>query len=136
MKRKLRAVSSNRDVKAVEDAVNNLTVFDREPREVEPGFDWHILRVEMSDAVTPKGVVIPDSLRVNECIIEKSGPGRRAENGEIYPMQFKPGDRIFTDPAAPPRRVALVDGKEIYACRDCEIAGVVLPRKASLVSLQ
>jgi co-chaperonin GroES (HSP10) len=123
MKRKLRAVRNQ-----VEAAVAHLTIMDREPREVEPDFDWHILTVEMSEGTTPKGIVIPDTLRVNECIIAKSGPGRRAENGEVYPMQFKPGDRIFTDPAAPPRRLAVVDGKEIYGVRDCEIAGRVLPR--------
>lgn len=137
MKRKLRAVSSNRDVKdkAVEEAVSRLTVLDREPREVEPDFDWHLLRVEQSEAMTPKGIVIPDNLRVNECVIVKSGPGRRAENGEIYPMQFKPGDRIITDPHAKPMLMAVVDGEQIFGVRDCQIAMRVLPRKTSLVAL-
>lgn len=129
MKRKLKAVRNH-----VEAAVSNLTVMDRDPRPVEPRFDWHLIKVEKSEGVTPRGIVIPDSLRVIEAIISKSGPGRLCEDGvTVYPMVGKPGDRIITN--AQPKAFAVVDGETIFGVRDCDIAFVVQPRTASLVAL-
>ena len=106
------------------------------PRDNEPSFDWHFCKVEKSDAVI-NGIVIPESLRTQELVIVKSGPGRRQENGEIYPMMHKPGDRIIMDPGNPARWIGKADGVDIVACRDCEIAGRILPRpERQLVSLQ
>jgi hypothetical protein len=106
-----------------------------DPRETEPSFDWHFCKVEKTDAVI-NGIVIPESLRTQELVILKSGPGRRAENGEMYPMMHGPGDRIIMDGANPARWIGNVDGVDVIGCRDCEIAGKVLPRaERTLVSL-
>lgn len=129
MKRKLNAVRN-----ATQRAVDNLTVMDRDPRPVEPRFDWHLIKVEKSEGVTPRGIIIPDALRVNEAVIVKSGPGRLCDDGvTTYPMVGKVGDRVICN--SNPKVFAVVDGETIFGIRDCEIAFVVQERQASPIQL-
>lgn len=113
-----------------------ITPAEMDPRSVTPKFDWHHLKLERSAAMTPGGIAIPESQRVNEAVIIASGPGRMCDDGvTMYPMIGKVGDRVIT--ASNPKTAAVVDGVPIFAIRDCEIMFVVEPRpERKLVSLQ
>lgn len=127
--KKLSAVPTNHNVTPI------VIPTEDTPRTVTPSFDWHIIRVEKSPAVTSAGIVIPETLRVDEAIIAASGPGRMMDNGAgLYPMIHKPGDRFIS--AAQPKLYAMLDGKPVYAVRDCDILCVVNPREErKMVSL-
>lgn len=55
------------------------------------------------------------------------GPGRMLEDGRRYPMCVAPGDRFLLWPRTTLGPPLEVTGEKLYACRDSDIATVLLP---------
>lgn len=93
------------------------------PRIVVPFHDWHILKEIPGPTHSAGGVLIPESQRVAECEIIRSGPGRINGLGNVEPMFGKIGQKVLFDGTAKP--FGIIDGVTCYAVRDVQLVGSV-----------
>jgi chaperonin GroES len=83
-----------------------------------------IRRIE-SDAKTAGGIIIPDTVKEKpqEGEVVSVGPGLRAENGQVHPLDVKAGDRILFGKWSGSE--IKLDGEELIIMKESDILGVI-----------
>ena len=83
-----------------------------------------IRRLDQEDR-TAGGIIIPDTAQEKPMQGEVAavGPGSRAEDGKLSPLDVKPGDRILFGKYSGTE--VKIDGEELVIMRESDIMGVV-----------
>jgi chaperonin GroES len=83
-----------------------------------------IRRIE-SDAKTAGGIIIPDTAKEKpqEGEVVSVGPGLRAENGQVHPLDVKAGNRILFGKWSGSE--IKLDGEEFIIMKESDILGVI-----------
>lgn len=82
-----------------------------------------VQRVE-SETQTASGIVIPESAseKPDQGTVIAVGPGRRAEDGTVLPLELKVGDKVLFGKYA--GQSVKVDGEEVLVIREEEVLAV------------
>ena len=83
-----------------------------------------VKRIE-SDEKTAGGIIIPDTAKEKpqEGEIVAAGPGARNEQGQLTPIDVKPGDRVLF--AKWSGTEVKIDGKDYLIMKESDLLGVV-----------
>jgi chaperonin GroES len=89
-----------------------------------------VRRIEET-AKTASGILIPDTAREKpmEGEILAVGPGTRAEDGRLQPLELKPGDRVLFGKWSGTE--VKLDGEELMIMKESDIFGVLSPTPAT-----
>jgi chaperonin GroES len=92
---------------------------------VRPLHDRVIIRRLESEELTSGGIIIPDTAKEKPIQGEviAAGKGKLLENGEIRPLDVKPGDRVIFSKYAGTE--IKLDGEEYLMMREDDILGIV-----------
>jgi chaperonin GroES len=79
-----------------------------------------------NERTTASGIVIPDSAaeKPDQGEVIAVGPGKRTEEGKVFPVDLKKGDKILFGKYA--GQAVKVDGEELLVIREEEILAVIL----------
>lgn len=77
-----------------------------------------------SETKTASGIVIPESAseKPDQGTVVAVGPGRRADDGSIIPLELKEGDKVLFGKYA--GQSVKVDGEEVLVIREEEVLAV------------
>jgi len=94
-----------------------------------PLHDRVVVRRVTSDEKTAGGIIIPDTAqeKPSEGEVVSVGPGARAENGSITPLDVKAGDRVLFGKWSGTE--VSIDGEELLIMKESDIMGIVEPKK-------
>ena len=83
-----------------------------------------VRRVEQ-DEKTAGGIIIPDTAKEKpmEGEVVAAGPGARGEDGKIYPMDVKAGDRVLFGKWSGTE--VKLDGEDMIIMKESDIMGVI-----------
>lgn len=86
----------------------------------------HLLvkRVEPKDTVKG-GIVIPDSAKEKpqEAIVKAVGPGKRNEDGKVFPIEIKAGQRVLITKYGGTE--VKIDDEEFLIVREDDVIGII-----------
>ena len=90
-----------------------------------PLHDRVVVRRIEQDTKTRGGIIIPDTAqeKPQEGEIVAAGPGARNEQGQLVPLDVKPGDRILFGKWSGTE--VKIDGEELLIMKESDIMGVV-----------
>jgi chaperonin GroES len=90
-----------------------------------PLHDRVLLRAIEQQEKTAGGILIPDSAKEKptEGEVIAVGPGARAENGRIHPLDVKVGDRVLFGKWSGTE--IKVDGQDVVIMKEADIMGIV-----------
>ena len=90
-----------------------------------PLHDRVLVRRVTEDEKTAGGIIIPDSAKEKpqEGEVVAVGPGSKAEDGKITPLDVKAGDRILFGKWSGTE--VKIDGEELLIMKESDILGVV-----------
>jgi len=96
-----------------------------------PLHDRVVIRRVDSDEKTAGGIIIPDTAqeKPSEGEVVAVGPGARAEDGSITPMDVKPRDRVLFGKWSGTE--VTIDGEEFLIMKESDIMGVVEAKKSA-----
>ena len=96
-----------------------------------PLHDRVVVRRVGSDEKTAGGIIIPDTAqeKPSEGEVVAVGPGARAEDGSLTPMDVKAGDRVLFGKWSGTE--VTIDGEELLIMKESDIMGVIVPTKKS-----
>jgi len=96
-----------------------------------PLHDRVVVRRISSDEKTAGGIIIPDTAqeKPSEGEVVSVGPGARAEDGSIAPLDVKAGDRVLFGKWSGTE--VTIDGEELLIMKESDIMGVIEPTKRS-----
>src|SRR6201984_1011790 len=89
---------------------------------------WHdrllIRRVEQ-EAKTTGGIIIPDTAQEKpmEGEVIAVGPGARAEDGKVHPLDVKTGDPVLFGKCSGSE--VKIDGEELMIMKESDVMGIV-----------
>lgn len=65
--------------------------------QIQPMFDYCLIKPLKKDDMTPSGILLPDSAKEKPQIGEvmATGPGAMNDEGKILPMHFKVGQKVL-----------------------------------------
>jgi len=74
---------------------------------------------------TARGIIIPDTAKEKpqEGEVIAAGPGGRNEEGQLVPLDVKPGDRVLFGKWSGTE--VKIDGKELLIMKESDLLGVV-----------
>lgn len=77
-----------------------------------------------SETKTASGIVIPESAseKPDQGTVVAVGPGKRAEDGSVIPLELKVGDKVLFGKYA--GQSVKVDGEEVLVIREEEVLAV------------
>jgi chaperonin GroES len=95
-----------------------------------PLHDRVVVRRVEEDEMTLGGIIIPDTAKEKpmEGEVMAVGPGARNENGEIVPLDVKPGDRVLFGKWS--GNEVKIDGEELAIMKESDIMGVLETSRA------
>ncbi|CEG00377.1 Chaperonin Cpn10, conserved site [Ostreococcus tauri] len=96
-------------------------------RAIRPLLDRVLVQRVKPATKTAGGILLPESSAANELKegeVLAVGPGRRAANGELVPMEVKSGDKVML-PEYGGVSVNVGDGNEYALFREDELIGVL-----------
>ena len=90
-----------------------------------PLHDRVVIRRVAQEEKTAGGIIIPDTAKEKpqEGEVVAVGPGARDEQGEIVPLDVKPGDRILFGKWSGTE--VKIDGEELLIMKESDIMGVI-----------
>jgi chaperonin GroES len=90
-----------------------------------PLHDRVLVRRIDAEERTAGGIIIPDTAREKpqEGEVIAAGPGGRNEQGQLVPLDVKPGDRVLFGKWSGTE--VKIDGKELLIMKESDILGVV-----------
>jgi chaperonin GroES len=96
-----------------------------------PLHDRVVVRRVESDLKTAGGIIIPDTAKEKpmEGEIVAVGPGARSEDGQIYPLDVKAGDRVLFGKWSGTE--VKLDGEELIIMKESDIMGIIEPSASS-----
>src|ERR1700739_761374 len=89
-----------------------------------------VKRVEAEEK-TPGGIIIPDTAKEKpiEGEVLAVGPGARAEDGKIVPLDVKEGDRVLFGKWAGTE--VIIDGEDRLILKESDVFGIIESGRAS-----
>ena len=92
---------------------------------IRPLHDRVLVRRIEQDQKTAGGIIIPDTAqeKPQEGEVVAAGPGARAEDGKLTPLDVKAGDRILFGKWSGTE--VKVDGEELLIMKESDIMGVI-----------
>ncbi|WP_397474788.1 co-chaperone GroES [Pusillimonas sp.] len=92
---------------------------------LRPLHDRVIVKRLDNERTTASGIVIPESAaeKPDQGEIIAVGPGKKAEDGKLTPVDVKPGDKVLFGKYA--GQAVKVDGEELLVIREDEILAVI-----------
>jgi chaperonin GroES len=96
-----------------------------------PLHDRVVVRRVESEQKTAGGIIIPDTAKEKpqEGEVIAVGPGARDENGQIQPLDVKPGDRVLFGKWSGTE--VKLNGEDLLIMKETDIMGVVEHAKVS-----
>jgi chaperonin GroES len=90
-----------------------------------PLHDRVLVRRIDAEERTAGGIIIPDTAREKpqEGEVIAAGPGGRNEQGQLVPLDVKPGDRVLFGKWSGTE--VKIDGKELLIMKESDLLGVV-----------
>jgi chaperonin GroES len=90
-----------------------------------PLHDRVLVRRIDAEEKTAGGIIIPDTAKEKpqEGEVIAAGPGGRSEQGQLVPLDVKPGDRVLF--AKWSGTEVKIDGKELLIMKESDLLGVV-----------
>jgi chaperonin GroES len=90
-----------------------------------PSHDRVLVRRIDAEEKTAGGIIIPDTAKEKpqEGEVIAAGPGGRNEQGQLVPLDVKPGDRVLF--AKWSGTEVKIDGKELLIMKESDLLGVV-----------
>ena len=90
-----------------------------------PLHDRVLVRRIDAEEKTAGGIIIPDTAKEKpqEGEVIASGPGGRNEQGQLVPLDVKPGDRVLFGKWSGTE--VKIDGKELLIMKESDLLGVV-----------
>ncbi len=92
---------------------------------IRPLHDRVLVRRIEEDAMSPGGIIIPDTAQEKpmEGKVFAAGPGARDGDGNLVPLDVKKGDRILFGKWSGTE--VTVDGEELVIMRESDVMGVL-----------
>ncbi len=92
---------------------------------IRPLHDRVVVRRLDEEKTTPGGIVIPDSAteKPMEGEVISVGNGKISENGDVHPLDVKPGDKVLFGKYSGTE--IKIDGEELLVMREDDIMAVV-----------
>ena len=92
---------------------------------IRPLHDRVIVEALSAEQKTAGGIIIPDTAqeKPSEGEVVSVGPGARAENGSITPLDVKAGDRVLFGKWSGTE--VSIDGEELLIMKESDIMGIV-----------
>ena len=92
---------------------------------LRPLHDRVLLRRVEQEAKTTGGIIIPDTAQEKpmEGEVIAVGPGARAEDGKVHPLDVKPGDRVLFGKWSGTE--IKIDGEELMIMKESDVMGIV-----------
>ncbi len=92
---------------------------------LRPLHDRVVVRRIDGDTRTSGGIIIPDTAqeKPQEGEVVAVGPGARADDGTVHPLDVKPGDRVLFGKWS--GNEATLDGDELLFMKESDILAVV-----------
>ncbi|MCI2811195.1 co-chaperone GroES [Eoetvoesiella caeni] len=92
---------------------------------LRPLHDRVIVKRLDNERTTASGIVIPESAaeKPDQGEVISVGPGKRAEDGKLLPVDVKAGDKVLFGKYA--GQAVKVDGEELLVIREDEILAVI-----------
>jgi chaperonin GroES len=94
-----------------------------------PLHDRVLVRRIDAEERTAGGIIIPDKEKRQEGEVIACGPGGRNEQGQLVPIDVKPGDRVLFGKWSGTE--VKIDGKELLIMKESDLLGVVEKTSAS-----
>ena len=96
-----------------------------------PLHDRVLVRRIDAEEKTAGGIIIPDTAKEKpqEGEVIAAGPGGRNEEGQLVPLDVKPGDRVLFGKWSGTE--VKIDGKELLIMKESDLLGVVEKTSAS-----
>jgi chaperonin GroES len=93
--------------------------------QIRPLHDRVIVRRIEADTKTPGGLIIPDTAAEKpiQGEVVAAGPGVRDEDGNVHPLDVKPGDRVLFSKWGGTE--VKIDGEDLLVLKESDIIGVV-----------
>ena len=90
-----------------------------------PLHDRVLVRRIDAEEKTAGGIIIPDTAKEKpqEGEVSAAGPGGRNEEGQLVPLDVKPGDRVLFGKWSGTE--VKIDGKELLIMKESDLLGVV-----------
>ncbi|MHC4049893.1 co-chaperone GroES [Bradyrhizobium sp. 25ACV] len=90
-----------------------------------PSHDRVLVRRIDAEERTAGGIIIPDTAKEKpqEGEVIAAGPGGRNEQGQLVPLDVKPGDRVLFGKWSGTE--VKIDGKELLIMKESDLLGVV-----------
>ena len=90
-----------------------------------PLHDRILVRRIESDDRTKGGIIIPDTAKEKpqEGEVIATGPGARTEDGQVHPLDVKPGDRILFGKWGGTE--IKLDGEDLLILKESDVLGIV-----------
>ena len=90
----------------------------------KPLYDRVLVERLESDEKTSGGIIIPDTAKEKpmEGLVIAVGNGTRSEQGEIVPLQVKPGDKVLFGKWS--GNEIKLDGKDYLVMKESDIMGI------------
>jgi chaperonin GroES len=112
--------------KARETPVSSLFLhFRRTGMKIRPLHDRVILKPLEAEQKTAGGIIIPDTAKEKpmEAKVIAVGPGARADDGKIHPLDLKKGDRVLFGKWSGTE--VKVDGEDLLIMKESDVMGVI-----------
>lgn len=92
---------------------------------LRPLQDRVLIRRVVPETMTPGGIFIPDTAQEKpvEGEVLVVGPGKRGDDGKLYPLDIKAGDRVLFGKWS--GNEIRVDGEDLIIMNESDIMGVV-----------
>lgn len=92
---------------------------------IRPLHDRVMLKPLEAEQTTAGGIIIPDTAKEKpmEAKVVAVGPGARGEDGKIYPLDLKKGDRVLFGKWSGTE--VKVDGEELLIMKESDVMGVI-----------
>jgi chaperonin GroES len=92
---------------------------------IKPLADRVIIKPSPAEEKTKGGIILPDTAKEKPVVgeIVAAGPGRRADDGKLVPMDLKVGDKVLYGKYSGTE--VTHDGQELLIMRESDIFAVV-----------
>ena len=92
---------------------------------IKPLEDKILVQANEAETTTASGLVIPDTAKEKpqEGEIVAAGPGARNEQGQLVPLDVKPGDRVLFGKWSGTE--VKIDGKDLLIMKESDLLGII-----------
>ena len=92
---------------------------------IRPLHDRVMLKPLEAEQKTAGGIIIPDTAKEKpmEAKVVAVGPGGRGEDGKIYPLDLKKGDRVLFGKWSGTE--VKVDGEDLLIMKESDVMGII-----------